>query len=159
MNLNIVKDNYSLNSNITLTTGTVSAPNTLGDLTLDSDTGVLQMYTGNNTWQTISTIDKYSSTAVASSSTFEELQAAIEKLGTNEVEIDKVARTGNKIIINWKDNTTTTYEGAPSEYLSDDELLYRAFSQKLFSNDNGKLKSSMELALSKLIREEEEVSW
>lgn len=159
MNLNIVKDNYSLNSNITLTTGTVSAPNTLGDLTLDSDTGDLQMYTGNNTWQTISTIDKYSSTAVASSSTFEELQAAIEKLGTNEVEIDTVTRTGNKIIIKWKDNTTTTYEGAPSEYLSDDELLYRAFSQKLFSNDNGKLKSSMELALSKLIREEEEVSW
>ena len=148
-----------MNSNITFTTKTVSAPNTLGDLTLDSDTGDLQMYTGNNTWQTISTIDNYSSIAVATSSTFEELQAAIEKLGTNEVEIDKVARTGNKIIINWKDNTTTTYEGAPSEYLSDDELLYRAFSQRLFSNDNGKLKSSMELALSKLIREEEEVSW
>ena len=48
--------------------------------------------------------------------------------------------------------------GAPSEYLSDDELLYRAFSQKLFSNDNGKLKLSMELARSKLVREEEEVS-
>lgn len=148
-----------MNSNITFTTKTVSAPNTLGDLTLDSDTGDLQMYTGNNTWQTISTIDNYSSIGFATSSTYEELQAAIEKLGTNEVEIDKVTRTGNKIIIKWKDNTTTTYEGAPSEYLSDDELLYRAFSQKLFSNDNGKLKSSMELALSKLIREEEEVSW
>ena len=148
-----------MNSNITFTTKTVSAPNTLGDLTLDSDTGDLQMYTGNNTWQTISTIDNYSSIAVATSSTYEELQAAIEKLGTNEVEIDTVTRTGNKIIIKWKDNTTTTYEGAPSEYLSDDELLYRAFSQRLFSNDKGKLKSSMELALSKLIREEEEVSW
>ena len=148
-----------MNSNITFTTKTVSAPNTLGDLTLDSDTGDLQMYTGNNTWQTISTIDNYSSIAVATSSTYEELQAAIEKLGTNEVEIDTVTRTGNKIIIKWKDNTTTTYEGAPNEYLSDDELLYRAFSQRLFSNDNGKLKLSMELALSKLIREEEEVSW
>ena len=148
-----------MNSNITFTTKTVSAPNTLGDLTLDSDTGDLQMYTGNNTWQTISTIDNYSSIAVATSSTYEELQAAIEKLGTNEVEIDTVTRTGNKIIIKWKDNTTTTYEGAPSEYLSDDELLYRAFSQRLFSNDKGKLKSSMELALSKLVREEEEVSW
>ena len=148
-----------MNSNITFTTKTVSAPNTLGDLTLDSDTGDLQMYTGNNTWQTISTIDNYSSIGVATSSTYEELQAAIEKLGTNEVEIDIVTRTGNKIIIKWKDNTTTTYEGAPSEYLSDDELLYRAFSQRLFSNDKGKLKSSMELALSKLIREEEEVSW
>lgn len=148
-----------MDSNITFTTKTVLAPNTLGDLTLDSDTGDLSVCTGNNTWQTISTIDKYSSTAVASSSTFEEFQAAIEKLGTNEVEIDKVTRTGNKIIVKWKDNTTTTYEGAPSEYLSDDELLYRAFSQRLFSNDNGKLKLSMELALSKLIREEEEVSW
>ena len=148
-----------MNSNITFTTKTVSAPNTLEDLTLDSDTGDLQMYTGNNTWQTISTIDNYSSTAVATSSTYEELQAAIEKLGTNEVEIDTVTRTGNKIIIKWKDNTTTTYEGAPSEYLSDDELLYRAFSQRLFSNDKGKLKSSMELAHSKLVREEEEVSW
>ena len=148
-----------MNSNITFTTKTVSAPNTLGDLTLDSDTGDLQMYTGNNIWQTISTIDNYSSIAVATSSTYEELQAAIEKLGTNEVEIDTVTRTGNKIIIKWKDNTTTTYEGAPSEYLSDDELLYRAFSQRLFSNDKGKLKSSMELAHSKLVREEEEVSW
>ena len=148
-----------MNSNITFTTKTVSAPNTLGDLTLDSDTGDLQMYTGNNTWQTISTIDNYSSIAVSTSSTYEELQAAIEKLGTNEVEIDTVTRTGNKIIIKWKDNTTTTYEGAPSEYLSDDELLYRAFSQRLFSNDKGKLKSSMELAHSKLVREEEEVSW
>ena len=73
--------------------------------------------------------------------------------------MDKVIRSGNKIIVEWKDNTTTTYEGAPSEYLSDDELLYRAFSQRLFSNDKGKLKSSMELALSKLIREEEEISW
>lgn len=148
-----------MNSNITFTTKTVSAPNTLEDLTLDSDTGDLQMYTGNNIWQTISTIDNYSSIAVATSSTYEELQAAIEKLGTNEVEIDTVTRTGNKIIIKWKDNTTTTYEGAPSEYLSDDELLYRAFSQRLFSNDKGKLKSSMELAHSKLVREEEEVSW
>ena len=148
-----------MNSNITLTTSTISAPNTLGDLTFDSNTGDLQMYTGSNTWQTISTIDNYSSIAVATSSTYEELQAAIEKLGTNEIEIDKVTRTGNKIIINWKDNTTTTYEGAPSEYPSDDELLYRAFSQRLFANDNGKLKSSMELALSKLVREEEEVSW
>ena len=148
-----------MNSNITFTIKTVSAPNTLGDLTLDSDTGDLQMYTGNNTWQTISTIDNYSSTALATSSTFEELQAAIEKIGTTQVEIDTVTRTGNKIIIKWKDNTTTTYEGAPSEYLSDDELLYRAFSQRLFSNDKGKLKSSMELAHSKLVREEEEVSW
>lgn len=73
--------------------------------------------------------------------------------------MNKVTRTGNKIVVEWKDNTTTTYEGAPSEYLSDKELLYRAFSQKLFSNDSGKLKSSMELALSKLVREEEEVSW
>lgn len=148
-----------MNSNITFTTKTVSAPNTLGDLTLDNDTGDLQMYTGNNTWQTISTIDNYSSIAASISSTFEELQAAIEKLGTTQVEIDEVTRTGNKIIIKWKDNTTTTYEGARSEYLSDDELLYRAFSQRLFSNDNGKLKLSMELALSKLIREEEEISW
>ena len=148
-----------MNSNITFTTNTVSAPNTLGDLTFDSDTGDLQMYTGNNTWQTISTIDNYSSIAVSTSSTFEELQAAIEKIGTNEVEIDKVTRAGNKIIVKWKDNTTTTYEGARSEYLSDDELLYRAFSQRLFSNDNGKLKLSMETALSKLIREEEEISW
>ena len=148
-----------MDSNITFTTNTISTPSVVGDLTYYSNTGDLSVCTGNNTWQTISTIDKYSSTAVASSSTFEELQAAIEKLGTNEVEIDTVTRTGNKIIIKWKDNTTTTYEGAPSEYLSDDELLYRAFSQKLFSNDNGKLKSSMELALSKLIREEEEVSW
>ena len=148
-----------MNSNITFTTNTISTPSVVGDLTYNSNTGDISVCTGNNIWQTISTIDKYSSTAVASSSTFEELQAAIEKLGTNEVEIDKVARTGNKIIINWKDNTTTTYEGARSEYLSDDELLYRAFSQKLFSNDNGKLKSSMELALSKLIREEEEISW
>ena len=148
-----------MNSNITFTIKTVSAPNTLGDLTLDSDTGDLQMYTGNNTWQTISTIDNYSSTALATSSTFEELQAAIEKIGTTQVEIDTVTRTGNKIIIKWKDNTTTTYEGTRSEYLSDDELLYRAFSQRLFSNDNGKLKLSMELALSKLIREEEEISW
>lgn len=73
--------------------------------------------------------------------------------------MNKVTRTGNKIVVEWKDNTTTTYEGAPSEYLSDEELLYRAFAKRLFSNDNGKLKSSMELALSKLIREEEEVSW
>lgn len=147
-----------MDSNIT-TTNTVSTPSVLGSLTFNSNTGDLSVCTGNNTWQTISTIDNYSSIALSSSNSFEELQAAIEKLGTNEVEIDKVTRTGNKIIIKWKDNTTTTYEGAPSEYLSDDELLYRAFSQKLFSNDNGKLKSSMELALSKLIREEEEVSW
>lgn len=147
-----------MNSNITLT-NTVPTANALGDLTFNSNTGDLSVYTGNNTWQTISTIDNYSSTALATSSTFEELQAAIEKLGTNEVEIDKVTRTGNKIIIKWKDNTTTTYEGAPSEYLSDDEILYRAFSQRLFSNDNGKLKLSMQLALSKLVREEEEVSW
>ena len=148
-----------MNSNITLTTSTVPTSSALGELTFNSSTGDLQMYTGNNTWQTISTIDNYSSIAVATSSTYEELQAAIEKLGTNEVEIDTVTRTGNKIIIKWKDNTTTTYEGAPSEYLGDDELLYRAFSQRLFSNDNGKLKSSMELAHSKLVREEEEVSW
>lgn len=148
-----------MDSNITLTTSTVSTPSVLGELTFNSSTGDLSVCTGNNTWQTISTIDNYSSTALATSSTFEELQAAIEKLGTNEVEIDKVTRTGNKIIIKWKDNTTTTYEGAPSEYLSDDELLYRAFSQRLFANDNGKLKLSMELALSKLVREEEEVSW
>ena len=148
-----------MNSNITFTTNTVSAPNTLGDLTFDSDTGDISICTGYNTWQTISTIDNYSSIAVSTSSTFEELQAAIEKLETTQIEIDKVTRTGNKIIINWKDNTTTTYEGAPSEYLSDEELLYRAFSQRLFSNDKGKLKSSMELAHSKLVREEEEVSW
>ena len=148
-----------MNSDITFTTNTISTPSVVGDLTYNSNTGDISVCTGNNTWQTISAIDNYSSIGVATSSTFEELQAAIEKLGTNEVEIDKVTRTGNKIIINWKDNTTTTYEGAPSEYLSDDELLYRAFSQKLFSNDNGKLKLSMELALSKLIREEEEVSW
>lgn len=148
-----------MNSNITFTTNTVSAPNTLGDLTFDSDTGDISICTGENTWQTISTIDNYSSIAVSTSSTFEELQAAIEKLGTTQVEIDEVTRTGNKIIIKWKDNTTTTYEGTRSEYLSDDELLYRAFSQRLFSNDNGKLKLSMELALSKLIREEEEISW
>ena len=148
-----------MNSNITFTTKTVSAPNTLGDLTFNSDTGDIAVCTGNNAWQTISTIDNYSSIAASTSSTFEELQAAIEKLGTTQVEIDEVTRTGNKIIIKWKDNTTTTYEGAPSEYLSDDELLYRAFSQRLFSNDKGKLKSSMELAHSKLVREEEEVSW
>ena len=148
-----------MNLNITLTTSTVPTPSALGELTFNSSTGDIAMYTGDNTWQTISTIDNYSSIAVATSSTYEELQAAIEKLGTNEVEIDKVTRTGNKIIVKWKDNTTTTYEGAPSEYLSDDELLYRAFSQRLFSNDKGKLKSSMELAHSKLVREEEEVSW
>ena len=148
-----------MNSNITFTTNTVSAPNTLGDLTFDSDTGDISICTGNNTWQTISTIDNYGSIAASTSSTFEELQAAIEKLGTTQVEIYEVTRTGNKIIIKWKDNTTTTYEGARSEYLSDDELLYRAFSQRLFSNDNGKLKLSMETALSKLIREEEEISW
>lgn len=148
-----------MDSNITFTTNTISTPSVVGDLTYNSNTGDISVCTGNNTWQTISTIDNYSSIKAYSSSTFEEFQAAIEKLGTNEVEIDKVTRTGNKIIIKWKDNTTTTYEGAPSEYLSDEELLYRAFSQKLFSNDSGKLKSSMELALSKLVREEEEVSW
>lgn len=148
-----------MNSNITLTTSTVQTPSVLGELTYNSSTGDIAMCTGDNTWQTITTIDNYASTALSTSSTFEELQAAIEKLGTTQVEIDTVTRTGNKIIIKWKDNTTTTYEGAPSEYLSDDELLYRAFSQKLFSNDNGKLKLSMELALSKLVREEEEVSW
>ena len=148
-----------MNSNITFTTNTVSAPNTLEDLTFDSDTGDISICTGDNTWQTISTIDNYGSTALSTSSTFEELQEAIEKLGTKQVEIDEVTRTGNKIIIKWKDNTTTTYEGSRSEYLSDDELLYRAFSQRLFSNDNGRLKLSMELARSKLIREEEEISW
>lgn len=159
MNSNIIKDNYSLNSNIALTTGTISAPNILGGLTFDSNTGDIAVCTGDNIWQTITSIDTYGSTALSTSNAFEDFQTAIEKLGTNEVEIDTVTRTGNKIIIKWKDNTTTTYEGAPSEYLSDDELLYRAFSQRLFSNDKGKLKSSMELALSKLIREEEEVSW
>ena len=148
-----------MNSNITFTTNTVPTANALGDLTFNSDTGNISICTGDNTWQTISTIDNYSSIAVSTSSTFEELQAAIEKLETTQIEIDKVIRSGNKIIIKWKDNTTTTYEGAPSEYLSDDELLYRAFSQRLFSNDKGKLKSSMELAHSKLVREEEEVSW
>ena len=148
-----------MNSNITFTTNTVSAPNTLGELTIDSDKGDISICTGNNTWQTISTIDNYGSITASTSSTFEELQAAIEKLGTTQVEIYEVTRTGNKIIIKWKDNTTTTYEGSRSEYLSDDELLYRAFSQRLFSNDNGKLKLSMETALSKLIREEEEISW
>ena len=39
-----------MNSNITLTTSTVSAPNTLGDLTFDSDTGDISIYAGNNTW-------------------------------------------------------------------------------------------------------------
>lgn len=148
-----------MNSNITFTTNTVSVPNTLGELTIDSDKGDISICTGNNTWQTISAIDNYGSITASTSSTFEELQAAIEKLGTTQVEIYEVTRTGNKIIIKWKDNTTTTYEGPRSEYLSDDELLYRAFSQRLFSNDNGKLKLSMELALSKLIREEEEISW
>lgn len=150
---------YSLNSNITFTTSTVSAPNILGGLTYDTNTGDIAVCTGDNTWQSISTIDNYSSIAVATSSTYEELQAAIEKLETERIEIGKVTRVGNKIIVEWKDNTTTTYEGAPSEYLSDKDLLYRAFSQKLFSNDSGKLKSSMEAALSKLIREEEEISW
>ena len=148
-----------MDSNITFTTNTVSVPNTLGELTIDSDKGDISICTGNNTWQTISTIDNYGSITASTSSTFEELQAAIEKLGTTQVEIYEVTRTGNKIIIKWKDNTTTTYEGSRSEYLSDDELLYRAFSQRLFSNDNGKLKLSMETALSKLIREEEEISW
>ena len=148
-----------MNLDITFTTDTISTPSVVGDLTYNSNTGDIAVCTGNNTWQTISAIDNYSSIGVATSSTFEELQAAIEKIGTTQVEIDTVTRTGNKIIIKWKDNTTTTYEGAPSEYLSDDELLYRAFSQKLFSNDNGKLKLSMELAHSKLVREEEEVSW
>ena len=148
-----------MNSNITFTTNTVSVPNTLGELTIDSDTGNITAHTKNNIWQTISTIDNYGSIAASTSSTFEELQAAIEKLGTTQVEIDTVTRTGNKIIIKWEDNTTTTYESAPSEYLSDKELLYRAFAKKLFSNDGGKLKSSIETALSKLIREEEEISW
>lgn len=159
MNSNIVKDNYSLNSNITLATSTVSALNVFSGLTYDANIGDIAVCTGDNTQQTITTIDNYGSIAASTSSTFEELQAAIEKLGTTQAEIDTVTRTGNKIIIKWKDNTTTTYEGARSEYLSDDELLYRAFSQRLFSNDNGKLKLSMELALSKLIREEEEISW
>lgn len=159
MSSNIIKDNYSLNSNITLTTDTVSAPNVLGGLTFDSGTGDIAVCTGDNTWQTITSIDTYGSTKLSTSSTFEDFQTAIERLETKQFEMDKVTRAGNKIIVEWKDNTTTTYEGAPSEYLSDKELLYRAFSQKLFSNDSGKLKSSMELALSKLIREEEEVSW
>lgn len=159
MNSNIVKDNYSLNSNIALTTSTISAPNILGGLTFDSNTGDIAVCTGDNTWQTITSIDTYSSTALSTSNAFEDFQAAIERLETKQFEMNKVTRTGNKIVVEWKDNTTTTYEGAPSEYLSNEELLYRAFSQKLFSNDNGKLKSSMELALSKLVREEEEVSW
>lgn len=159
MNSNIVKDNYSLNSNIALTTSTISAPNILGGLTFDSNTGDIAVCTGDNTWQTITSIDTYSSTALSTSNAFEDFQAAIERLETKQFEMNKVTRTGNKIVVEWKDNTTTTYEGAPSEYLSDEELLYRAFAKRLFSNDNGKLKSSMELALSKLIREEEEVSW
>jgi hypothetical protein len=50
MNSNIVKDNYSLNSNITLTTGTVSAPNILGGLTCDTNTGDIAVCIGDNTW-------------------------------------------------------------------------------------------------------------
>lgn len=150
---------HSLNPNITLTTNTVSAPNILGGLTYDTNTGDIAVCTGDNTWQTITSIDTYSSTALSTSNAFEDFHEAIEKLETKRINIGKVTRTGNKIVVEWEDNTATTYEGAPSEYLSDEELLYRAFSQKLFSNDNGKLKFSMELALSKLVREEEEVSW
>ena len=39
-----------MNSNITFTTKTVSAPNTLGDLTFNNDTGDIAICTGNNTW-------------------------------------------------------------------------------------------------------------
>lgn len=159
MNSNIVKDNYSLNSNITLTTGTVSAPNILGELTCDINTGDIAVCTGDNIWQTITTIDTYSSTALSTSNAFEDFHEAIEKLETKRIEIDKVTRAGNKIVVEWEDNTTTTYEGALSEYLSDKELLYRAFAKRLFSNDSGKLKSSIDTALSKLIREEGEISW
>lgn len=159
MDSNIVKDNYSLNSNITLTTSTVSAPNILGELACDINTDDIAVCTGNNTWQTITAIDDCNSNVLSTSNGFEDFHEAIEKLETKRIEIGKVTRVGNKIIVEWEDNTTTTYEGALSEYLSDKELLYRAFSQKLFSNDSGKLKSSMEAALSKLIREEEEISW
>ena len=37
-----------MNSNITLTTNTVSAPSILGELTLNSNTGDIEMYTGDN---------------------------------------------------------------------------------------------------------------
>lgn len=148
-----------MDSNITFTTNTVSAPDTLGNLTFNSDTGDIAVCTGDNIWQTITSIDTYSSATLSISNAFEDFHEAIEKLETKRIEIGKVTRVGNKIIVEWEDNTTTTYEGALSEYLSDKELLYRAFSQKLFSNDSGKLKSSMETALFKLIREEEEISW
>ena len=39
-----------MNSNITLTTDTVSAPSVLGDLTFNSDTGDISVCTGSNTW-------------------------------------------------------------------------------------------------------------
>lgn len=150
---------YSFNPNITLTTDTISIPNIQGELTYDTNTGDITICTGDNIWQSITTIDDYNSNVLSTSNAFEDFHEAIEKLETKRIEIGKVTRVGNKIIVEWKDNTTTTYEGAPSEYLSDKELLYRAFSQKLFSNDSGKLKSSMETALFKLIREEEEISW
>lgn len=155
MDSNIVKDNYSLNSNITLITSTVSAPNILGE----PNTSDIAICTGDNIWQSITTIDDYNSNVLSTLNAFEDFHKAIEKLETKRIEIDKVTRVGNKIVVEWEDNTTTTYEGAPSEYLSDKDLLYRAFAKRLFSNDSGKLKSSMETALSKLIREEEEISW
>lgn len=148
MKLNVMNSHdYSLNPNITLANSTVSAPNILSGPTYDANIGDIAVCIGDNVWQSITSI------------AFEDFHEATEKLETKRIEIGKVTRVGNKIIVEWEDNTTTTYEGAPSEYLSDKELLYRAFSQKLFSNDSGKLKSSMEAALSKLIREEEEISW
>lgn len=157
MDSNIVKDNYSLNSNITLTTNT--APNILGRLTYDTNTSDIAICTGDNIWQSITTIDDYNSNVLSTSNAFEDFHEAIEKLETKRIEIGKVTRAGNKIVVEWEDNTTTTYEGALSEYLSDKELLYRAFAKRLFSNDSGKLKSSIDTALSKLIREEGEISW
>ena len=39
-----------MNSNITLTTSTVPTPSALGELTFNSSTGDIAMYTGDNTW-------------------------------------------------------------------------------------------------------------
>ena len=39
-----------MDSNITLTTSTVQTPSVLGELTYNSSTGDIAMYTGDNTW-------------------------------------------------------------------------------------------------------------
>lgn len=39
-----------MNSNITLTTSTVPTPSVLGELTFNSSTDDIAMYTGDNTW-------------------------------------------------------------------------------------------------------------